>query len=149
MTPINNQAIDQARKLIAREYGNLSDLPEEVRNTLVNVYYEFCYMSSERKSKFAFPTIFKLAGNLLDGAEQHFKESAHLQASINNMPQIIGGLRSMSPDEEGYDLVVEVFLDIFKYKIDDADKKSFEQLRAERPKYKAGVREIPNLWRLL
>jgi len=151
MTPLNYEALNRARLLIKRDFGDLSDLPEELRNTLANTYYEFCYLGMELEGEFAFPSAITMEDNLVGGMEKFANESAHLNAAVNILPEVIGGLRGMKREgrSEGYELCVSLIFDIFKYKIPDANIKTKVQLAAERPHYSSQVREIPNLWKLV
>jgi hypothetical protein len=151
MTPLNNEALNRTRLLIKRDFGDLSDLSEELRNTLVNTYYEFCDLGMELEGEFAFPSAVAMEGDLVAGMEKFAKESAHLNAAVRSFPEVIAGLRGMKREGriEGYNLSVSLILDIFKYRIPDANTKTGAQLDAERPRYASQVREIANLWRLV
>ena len=39
MSTISEQALNNARKLIQRDLGDVMDIPEDLRNTIVNTYY--------------------------------------------------------------------------------------------------------------
>jgi hypothetical protein len=148
LAQINQSALRQARNLITRDYGDLSDLPEEVRNTVVNVYYEFCCASLELKEKFPYPQIIRQAKDLRAGLKQFCEQEAFYVSAMNNLPKIINELRKISPDKEGYEFIIQVILDIFKYRIPDVNEKTPNQLNEERPAYKANIKEITDLWKL-
>ena len=85
MTPINHEALDAARELIRRDFGNILDLPEDLRNTIVNIYYEYAFVGLETKGEFAWPTGIALEGGLMKGVEKFFRDAAHLQAAVEKL----------------------------------------------------------------
>ncbi|HTA95050.1 MAG TPA: hypothetical protein VK769_02900 [Verrucomicrobiae bacterium] len=149
MTPLNHKALNQARQLIKSDLGDLSDLPEELRNTLANTYYEYCYLGLELEGEFAFPSVISMESDPVAGMNKFVSESAHLEAAVKALPEVIRGLRGITRQgNENYERWTSLILDIFKYRIPDADKKTRSQLDADRAHYASQVQEIPNLWRM-
>ena len=149
MTPVHTEALNRARQIIRRDFGDLSDLPEELRNTLANTYYKFCHMSMELEGDYAFPDMIALSGDLVKGTKAFIKETSLLQAGVQTLPKVVSAIRSIIANDEDPELAIRVCLDIFKYRIPGVDKKSSLRVKLERPFYAAKVDEIPNLWRLL
>jgi hypothetical protein len=153
MSTINEEALNNARKLILRDLGDLKDIPVDLRNTVVNTYYQFCSFRLDfNRGPHYHPSGVRFPNHgWLGGLEKYYKESAHLEASVENLPQIINGMREMKKhgQMEGYKLSLSVALDLFKYRIPNAPNKSSIRLALERPFYAPKVREIPNLWKLL
>ncbi len=153
MSTINKEALDKARKLIQRDLGDVMDLPEDLRNTVVNTYYEFCSfrLDFDRGPHYHPSRVRYPKDGYLAALEKYDKELAHLEASVENLPQIINGMREMKKhgEMEGYKLSLSLALDMFKYRIPHAPDKSSIRLALERPFYAPKVREIPDLWKLL
>lgn len=146
MPRVNSYAVSLARATVRKVYGSLYDLPEEIRNTIANTYYEYYCMQEEGGIKGLWD---RLAGRgeFMSGIKLAVEDKAHLAAAVNNMPEVMNRIRAIAKDGRNCDMVYEVFLMIFKYRMPDADKKSLEQMRLERPSYAARVREIPELWK--
>src|SRR5882672_3296734 len=110
MTPINHEALDAARQLIRRDFGEVSDLPEDLRNTVVNTYYEYSFVGVETKGEFAWPSSIALEGGLMKGLEKFFGDADHLEAAVRTLPDVIRGIRGMrdSGKHEGYRLTVSL-----------------------------------------
>jgi hypothetical protein len=125
MATINEKALNNARQLIHRDLGDVSDLPENLRNTVVNTYYEFCCLDLElNRGPHYHPCYYRATNTvrpnqgLLADHVKFFDELAHVQASVPHIPTIISGIRGMkkSGEMEGYKLAVSVALDLFKYR---------------------------------
>lgn len=151
MKALNTKALDQARQLIKQRFGDLSDLPEDVRNTIANTYYEFCHMGTELNHEFATPQTVALADDFMKGFKEYGADAAHIMSSAEFMPEIIAGIREVRNKGNGehYKFVLQVFLDNFKYRIPNAGQKSSLRLNIERPFYVAKVKEIENLRKLV
>ena len=151
MTPINYEALNYARRLLTRDFGDVSDLPESLRNTIVNTYYEYSAMCLELNDKFAWPSAITLESDLMSGLEKFGRDSAHLEAAVKVLPDLVRAIRGMRREgrTEGFELTVSLTLDIFKYRIPNANTKTEAELDRDRPHYAPKVREIPKLWKLL
>ena len=150
MNTLQQDALDFARQLVKRDLGDLSDLPEEVRNTLANIYYEFAQMNLELNRPFAFPSTIALADDVVEGAKKFVKDAAWLTSCVDHLPQAVEGLRAIRRERSrsDYDFCVRAFQSNFKYRIPDLDKKPSWRVTLERPFYASKVQEIPNLWRM-
>ena len=112
--------LDSTAEMARKDLGTLDDLPIEVANTIANIYYKY-HLSDD------------------DSIEKHQYEIDidAIQKIIKNMRI----LRETNPDL--YDYSVDFFLDLFKYRIPEANKKSAFRRRIERKLKK--VEEIENL----
>ena len=140
------------KKAIKEQLGGLSDLPHELANTVANIYYKFFELGEDMKSADGsenwIPSKFRkeLLAEDYDSITayekfiQYYSYVIHHYELINNL---IPNLRLIDP--ELYDYTVELTLDITKYKIDKAHKKSAFRRRIERKRRIRDVDEIPNL----
>ena len=151
MKTLNTVALDQARQIIKQRFGDLSDLPEDVRNTIANTYYEFCHMGTELNHEFATPQTVALADDFMKGFKEYGADAAHIMSSAEFMPEIVTEIRAIrnKGEHENYKFLIKVFLDNFKYRIPNALQKSGVRLNLERPFYTGKVKEIENLWKLV
>lgn len=139
-TRINEDVLREAGYLIARDCGDLSHLPDEMQDTVVNIYYAFCLVTMQAKQEFFCPP-----GGLA-GLKTFFSDADFYRWAIKSIPPIVNNFRKVSPGAEEYSFFVTVFSDMFKYRIPDVLNKTPEQLRLERPAYAAKIQEIPDLW---
>jgi hypothetical protein len=113
------------RNQMAHVYGDTSDLSEELVNTLCNLYY-----FTEKAKKLNF-------GGLTDLQEIHpgkSKESliqlymshmGHVAASVTHAPDMIKSMRdSRAQNPEIFSYLERLTIDIFKYSIDGAERKT-------------------------
>ncbi len=158
MSTINQQAFNNARQLIQRDFGNVTDLPEDLRNTVVNTYYEFCCLELEfNHGPHHHPDYYHATNTVgpklgwLGNLKKFYDEDVRLRAAVKHLPEIISGMREFKRDGEttGYKLAVSMAIDLFKYRIPRSIYKSPVRLAIERPFYALKVREIPDLWRLI
>lgn len=138
--PIVQSAIDQAREVIIDDLGSIDDLPRELANTIANTYYQ-CFLPIESRES----ADHNVPGVLKDSID----ENARLSAALEHLPPMIKALRQIDKRTrpELYDYSVEFCLDIFKYKITDAGKKTGIRRMLER-KLKR-VNEIDNLLEIM
>src|ERR1041385_3415614 len=92
-------------------------------NTIVNTYYEYAFVGLETKGEFAHPSSVALEGGLMKGLEKFFRDAAHLEAAVGTLPDMIRAMRGMRDGgkHKGYRLAVSFTLDVFKYRIPNAD----------------------------
>jgi hypothetical protein len=151
MTPLNKEALSRARQTINRHFGeDISDLPQEIRTTLANIYYEFSYLNISLEGGHA-PDAILMADDFERGLKKFSEDNAFLRSAVDALPSIISEMRKLvsAGNRKGYDFSVRLFLDTFKLRIPDMDKKSMLRLTFERPFYSSKVREIPDLWKLI
>jgi hypothetical protein len=150
MKTLNTEALNQAKQVIKQQFGDLFDLPEDVRNTIANTYYEFCLISTEH-NKFSNPQSIALANSFEEGLKKYSSDIAHIKSAAKFMPEIIAEIREIRKkgEQNNYKFLLQVFQDNFKYRIPNALNKSSLRLSLERPFYVGKAKEIQNLWKLV
>lgn len=169
---IDENILRICKSAITKNLGNLDDLPEEVANTVANIYYK-CYELSMRwtSSKgssgegqtvvddLEAPNGEKEAGKSLKAAMTSFdmmKNEKEIVSkirdsfrSMDNINKMISALRAFNKDEESleYKKLVENILDIMKYNIKDAYKKTPVIKEIERGLKGEDIDEIPFLYK--
>lgn len=142
----DSNVIEICRTVIEESFGDLSDLPKELANTVANIYYNhYNYIANYKacKGKY-FPDELKDGNNFISNFEQFIQNKIFLETSVESLPDIIDNLRDMEEvDANLYNYTVEVLLDIYKYKIKNVLKKSLIRRRIERRFCE--VNEITNL----
>lgn len=130
-----------AAQLIKGQLGNLDDLPPELQNTVSNIYYR------------ANPsTIIQHAtGNALRDFEKNSLEMINRTSDLKFVGEMIASLREVKQEASSNDLdfvyghLVTLILDVYKYRIENANDKSPIRRSIER-KFKKPESEIPNLY---
>ena len=151
MNPINKEALSKARQMMNRDFGeDISDLSQEIRNTLTNIYYEFSCLVIRSQSG-QHPEAMLKARGFMQGLKKFAEENAFLRSAVDALPTIISEMRKLARagDRKGYEFLVRLFLDTFKLRIPNVDKKSMLRLTFERSYYSSKVKEIPDLWKLI
>lgn len=130
-------------------YGDVSDLPAELVNTLANIYWNALTRISDVRNKptdLLRPMMEKVDSgkDFGDAFRETSQQQARLLGSLKHGPDLVRALRGIrreKPDLFSY--VSEVTIDILKYGIENAESKSQDQRRRER--VGRNVDEIPNL----
>jgi hypothetical protein len=158
ISKINQAAWDNARQLLRRDLADVIDLPEDLRNTVVNTYYEFCCLALElNQGPHHWPCYYRATNtprpndDPVAAQAKFYSEWAILMPAVKHLPEMISAIRRLKADGEmrGYKLSVSLVLDTFKYRIPGLQEKSSFRVALERPFYASKVNEIPNLWKLL
>jgi len=132
---------------LKQRYGDLEDLPNELRNTVANVEYRILLLARNPAQS--------LGRELLKGGSgQRFVRDAAFYASIGpTLPELIDNVRNLrTAMDKGevtpalYNYTVELLLDIMKHKIDKAHKKSALRRAVERRFVSQAQEEIPQLY---
>lgn len=120
---IDTTALEQAANSLFQDLGRLDDLPQELRNTLANVYYRF----------------FALRLNLRDPSKVLGYENSDFISTYKGLMQgstfaladfqcakgMIEGMReTRKHNPDIYDYMVVLTLDVFKYRIPNAQDKT-------------------------
>jgi len=136
----NNEVIELCENIIIKDFGDLSDIPYELANSIANTYYKFFKLSNEIESNSIWEN-----KNIFEGAQSYSKQLRKLQLKIDIIPNLITQLRKINQLKQPnmYKLWLNVSLDYLKYDIEHAMKKSGIRRAIER-KLK-NVDEIPNL----
>ncbi len=148
-TVLNQDMENKLKIIIKNQFGTLSDLPRDLSNTILNIYYRSIVRmkESENKNGAWIPTDVINSKDFLEGYIKYVENQSNDMSYMEILPKIISdirGVRTASNQEKAiYDYMVELTLDIFKYNIKNADKKTPIRRRIERKFIK--VDEIPNL----
>jgi hypothetical protein len=151
MNPINKEALTRAKQMMSRDFGgDISDLSQEIRNTLANVYYEFSCLVIRAEAGRP-PEAMLKARDFEQGLKKWSEDNAFLKSSVRELPTIISEMRKVvrAGNRKGYDVLARLFLDTFKLRIPDLDKKSVLRVAIERPFYGSRIKEIPDLWKMI
>jgi hypothetical protein len=148
--PINREALNRARDAIYSLIPTFTHLPEDVKNTITNIYYEDSLMKMELLQKNALPKQLREAKTLLKGLQAFGEDTAFLHAALATIPEIVAPISSLlQTGNRASEDALNLFRDMFKYRIPDIDKKTGLRVKLERLIYSKRVKEIPNLWMLM
>lgn len=107
--------------------GPMDDLPDEVANTVANVFYRFhsFYENlSNNPDGMNAPGVAQSA-DFVSAFKQFNEHSSEVIALYKTIPDVVAGLRTMLASNSEYkDRAVGMFLDAYKYKISGAHNKS-------------------------
>lgn len=147
---IDKDVLLECRNAITISLGTLDDIPRVLANTIANIYYKFFYF---KKALDGNPLTEGLLGtkddDIFDKLEEFSADCNKVMAYIQVIPGCIESLREIDREKQPntYSLLVNLFIDAWKYNIDNAPKKSGLRRLIERNFKK--VEEIPNLLELL
>jgi hypothetical protein len=133
------------RAVILSEIGRLDDLPNELANTVANIYYRCIPLGLDSSSS---------AEDLRSLVQRgHSRiQLGKILAARQMIPQMVAELRKLPKGglaSWAYHYAVQFALDLFKYDIPNGEKKSAARRSIERVFRKPLVREIPDLHRKL
>jgi len=137
------ELLNRCRNDIQQDLGSLDDLPKELADTVSNLYLNFHYLISDPQ-----PYGSELLGYDLEKLHKLYIDSNLAKIRVDAAVEIIKQLRNLE-NNNLYNYSVVLFLDIYKYRIRKALKKSALRRRIERFFYKSKVQEIPNLSSIL
>lgn len=138
MPTIDYEALDEASKALHRTLGSLDDFRPEVQNTVANIYYKFHLL---RKHGFPDPLEIQSAESFANSVSEII--SAHECA-----PDMLRTIREEAKNNKiFFSFVQQYFLDIFKYRIKNAEDKSAIRRTIERPFYRPA--EIECLYEIM
>lgn len=148
MNSTNTITLNRARLLVAQDFGQLSDLPIELQNTIANIYYKFAQMMINVERDEQMSSVIKSSNNFRKGFKNYIRDSTFLIESKKSLPSIISDLRNEvleKNDKKEISFTIFVLLSIFKYRIDNVMKKSAMRVQLERWFKSFSVDEISNL----
>ena len=120
---IDEEALKRAADSLYSALGPLNDLPPELRNTLANVYYKFYAFSRNLRDPSQI-----LGYNNSDPMSAYMgfmKGSADVLADFEHASDMIKGMRdTRKQDQNIYEYLVTLTLDLFKYRIPNAHQKT-------------------------
>ena len=115
----------EVRDQIARACGDTSDLSEELVNTLCNLYY-----FAEKAKKLNFGGLTDLQAmypnkNKESLVKLYMSHMGHVAASVSHTPEMIKSMRDVRTQNPViFRYLEQVTIDIFKYSIDGAERKT-------------------------
>lgn len=130
--------------LIKGELGDLDDLPYELQNTVSNIYYRSNPSTLMSES----------SGDALTDFKMHSMNMINRLSDTKYIGDMIKSLREVREQAESkdfgavYDYLVTLYLDIYKYRIENAQDKTPIRRSIER-KFKKPEKEIPDLYQKL
>lgn len=136
---MDKEILKIAKDDISRIYGDISDLNEEVQNTIANIYYNAVLINNN-------PVGYEFA-NGISGFRKTIQDTAFYTNALEHLPIIISNIRETMSDgnEEGINMLNQVTLFVFKYRIKGAMSKPLFLLNILKLFSKKNVNEIPNL----
>jgi len=134
---MDQQTLLVTRQSLINDFGNLSDLPHELANTIANVYYRYCALADVPDRHF----------RSIDDSIAAIAELERVQTEFEFARKVVAQLRDLRQKAHPSLVAVssELFLSILKYRIDDAMNKSPIRLMFERFLHRHKVSEIPRL----
>ena len=144
---VRQDLLAEARQTIQDTIGGLDDLPDELANTVANVVYRFCRV----KAGFLTPGIPTGGENPYHDMEKLIEDVGSLTSKFDLLPQLIQNFRQIDKTQQPklHQYTVDYLLDILKYDIPDANKKSGMRRIIERRFRRKAVIEVPNLHKTL
>lgn len=145
---INSGAIVHARETIKDKLGRINDLPTELANTIANIYYKDALFYFDYRNKVRTGSSFIISSINKGEYDNFINDMSHSLYSVSSVPELISNLRKLKiKDHNLYIYAVDLFLDIYKYKINNAHKKSLFIRRILR--WLHTPNELPNLLELI
>jgi len=146
MEELNRDALRRAADTIRIDLGSLTDLPDELANTIVNIYYRACELLLHDNRPDALPRAVKQSGDIEDGMREHIASLGALTKQ-EAIPKMIAALRSVDRHHQPnlYAMTYNFVLDVLKYEIKNASNKPEIWRRVERLFRRGLVKEIPRL----
>lgn len=139
---LDDKTLQFTKKEIERDLGTLDDLPHDLANTIANYYYK----SFEIASGVAESKVFQNK-DLRQGLTSYVYEAETIINFIKIIPELIKSLRKIDRHKlpRAYSYLVNYYLDLLKYNIPNASKKSHIRRQFERFFRGQRITEIPDL----
>ena len=136
---LDDKTLQFTKKEIEKDIGTLDDLPHDLANTIANYYYK----SNEIASGVANQRNIDLRQRLTS----YVNEAETVIHWIKIIPELIKGLRKIDRHKQpiAYSYLVNYLLDVLKYNIPNASKKSHIRRQFERLFRGQRITEIPDL----
>ena len=126
---VKENILMQAKRLIDKDLGDLSDLPADLRNTVANIYYKNIHNVEKLKS----PSVEKESYDQTDFIVPSMREMRYFNQHEEIKDAVF--LLREAKNKRGQKhckFLLEMILDIFKYRIPDAEEKAMIIRKAER-----------------
>lgn len=151
MTEIDSEAVKQARLLVKADFDQITDLPIELQNTIVNIYYKLAQSALSRQRGEKEPGLVALADFTGKSYRRYVEDSVFLIESRKSLPGIICSLRTdvlAKQDQESIDFMISFLLGVFKYRIPNIMEMSMLRTKFEKWRRNSSVDEIEHLYQL-
>ncbi len=154
MTPENldPHVVELCRQVIEKNLGRLDDLPRELANTVVNVYYRFLSLAQDvttraKRNPNWLPPRSDRHTDVKGALVGFYGDATKCLVDSESVKGFVEGLRRVDKVQQArlYVYTVEFILDCLKYDIRNASQKSYLRRRLERTLRKNKVNEIDNL----
>jgi len=139
---LDDKILELTKRDIERAFGTLDDLPYELANIIANYYYKSWEILSGNAESQALR-----AKNVYQGLISYVHEAGAIINFRETIPETVNTLRKIDRRKQPrlYYYMVNYALDVLKYNIPDAHKKSHIRRQFERIFRKKRISEIPNL----
>jgi hypothetical protein len=140
---VDQEVLHEAATALFAALGRIDDLGQELSNTVANIYYHFHLVAKNVENPV------NASGGTEDPLSQYSQFIQNAANLVNDYKHIPGCVRSMretrKESQQLFDYLVTLTLDIFKYRIPNAEKKM--PLRRFFARLFQRVREIDGLYR--
>jgi hypothetical protein len=130
---IDREALAGAVQSIHTNFGDVSDLPDELVNTIANIYYRLHLVPKVNLPRTP------------DEFEQFVKRSSHTTTAIKYLPSMVQSAREVRADANSYGHVVGTMIDILKYGMEPDFALHASESERKRRRDHRKVDEIPDL----
>lgn len=141
---MNQEALDNARIKIEEGFGDISDLSEELQNTIANIYYQAAQIAQSPHKA--------ILGNGIDKIQNGIEDTSFYISAVESLPGIIEAFREdvlQKGNEDDINFMNEVFICMYKYRVKNALSKPLFVVKMIKAFSKKKVNEIPDLYKQL
>ena len=171
---IDKKIFRMCKTAIRQKFGNLDDLPPDLANTVANIFYKSFELSpkwvgkksikqrysnaslvgEELNSEGGFADFLKNIISYYETAKDDrsiIDKMVKQSRNVNNITEMIYELRKLNRNDglPNYRNKVQDILDLMKYGIEDAGKKTLIMREIERDLKEKEVDEVPDLYRYI
>lgn len=141
---LNYSALVDAQIMIKKDFGDLSDLDEELQNTIVNIYYNAAIIGQDSQKY--------VLQRGLQGLKKAVIDATFYTTSVASIPELIRCFRDEvipKGNEKDINFMTEYFLMSFKYRIENVSSKRLIHAKILKFFRKWKVIEINNLHKII
>lgn len=143
---MNVKVVGWATEAIKQNLGSLDDLPDELANTIANIYYRAGQIVLEDRSSGSLIESMKKTPRLDELTRGYIRGVSTLE-KLKVVPGMVADLRSINKETHPnmYAMTWNLMLDVLKYDIENAMNKPEIWRRVERLFRRHTTKEIPRL----
>lgn len=141
---LNHVALNNTRTVIKRDFGDLSDLHEELQNTIANIYYTAAIIGQNPEQY-----VFRKG---LKGIKKGIVDSTFYVEGVKSLPEFIKLFREevvSKGNEKDIKFMTEFLLLSYKYRIESLSSKPYFYAKILKFFNRRKVNEIPGLFRMI